>query len=79
MAQHGADYSRGHMDISEQTASFDMFVRFSKWGSLAVAVLVLFATLNFCTETGFIGSAISALIVLAVGIAVLREKPEAAH
>jgi hypothetical protein len=79
MAEHGADHSHGQMDIAEQTASFDLFVRFAKWGSLAVAVIVLWATLMFCTGTGFIGSAVAALILLAIGIAVLREKPQIAH
>ena len=49
MAEHAADYTHGHMDIREQEASFDGFMKMTKWGSLGVAVLVLFATLTFCT------------------------------
>ena len=79
MAEHAADQSHGQMDIAEQAASFDLFVRFTKWGSLAVAVMVLWATLMFCTSTGFVGSVVAAVVLLAVGVYVLREKPQPAH
>jgi|WetSurMetagenome_2_1015567.scaffolds.fasta_scaffold68213_4 hypothetical protein len=78
MAEHATDYTHGHMDIREQQASFEGFMLMSKWGSLAVAVIVLFATLTFCTETGWFGSAIWSVILLALGIFFLREKPAAA-
>ncbi len=79
MAEHATDQSHGQMDIAEQAASFDLFVRFTKWGSLAVAVIVLWATLTFCTSTGFVGSVVAALVLLALGVYVLREKPQPAH
>lgn len=79
MAEHGADHSHGQMDISEQSASFDLFVRFTKWGSLAVAVVVLWAVLMFCTTTGFVGAVVASLVLLAVGVYILREKPQPAH
>ncbi len=79
MAEHGADHSHGQMDIAEQSASFDMFVKFTKWGSLAVAVMVLWATLMFCTSTGFVGAVVAALVLLAVGVGLLREKAAPAH
>jgi len=78
MAEHASDYTHGHMDISEQSASFSLFVKFSKWGSLAVAVLVLWATLQFCTATGWVGAIVAALILLALGVYLLREKPQTA-
>lgn len=79
MSEHASDYTRGHMDIREQSATFDIFLKFTKWGSLAVAVLVLWATLTFCTGTGFVGAVIAALILLVLGVYVLREKPQPAH
>ncbi len=79
MAEHATDQSHGQMDIAEQAASFDLFVRFTKWGSLAVAVMVLWATLMFCTSTGFVGAVVAAVVLLAVGVYVLREKPQPAH
>jgi hypothetical protein len=41
-------------------------------------VIVLWATLMFCTSTGFVGSVVASLILLALGVYVLREKPQAA-
>ena len=79
MAEHGADYTHGDMDISEQSASFNLFVLFAKWGSLAVAVMVLWATLMFCTQTGFVGAVVAAALLLAAGVYLLREKPPSAH
>ncbi|MET3666915.1 aa3-type cytochrome c oxidase subunit IV [Caulobacter sp. 1776] len=73
------DYQRGEMDIQEQAATFAAFNGMTKWGSLAVATLLLFITLLFCTPTGFVGSAIAAVVLLAVGILALREKPAPAH
>lgn len=78
MAEHASDHTHGHMDIRQNQASFDVFVKMTKWGSLAVAVIVLFATIWFCTEAGFVGGLIPALVVLALGIFFLREKPAAA-
>ncbi len=79
MAEHASHYTHGEMDIRQNQASFHVFVLMAKWGSLAVAVGVLFFTLLFCTEVGFLGAAIPALVVLVAGIALLREKRGAAH
>lgn len=73
------DYHRGEMDIHEQTATYVAFGKMTKWGSLAVAVGLLFITLLFCTGAGFIGSAIASVVLLAGGIFFLREKPVPAH
>jgi len=73
------DYHRGEMDIQEQAATYEAFGKMTKWGSLAVAVLLLFITLLFCTPAGFIGSAIAAVVLLGLGIVSLKEKPVPAH
>ena len=73
------DYHRGEMDIHEQVATFAAFNNMTKWGSLAVAALLLFITLLFCTAAGFIGSAIAAGVLLAAGIFFLRDKPASDH
>jgi len=73
------DYHRGEMDIQEQAATFAAFNSMTKWGSLSVAVLLLFITLLFCTKAGFIGSAIAAVVLLAAGVFFLRDKPVPAH
>lgn len=73
------DYHRGEMDISEQSATYAAFGKMTKWGSLAVATLLLFITLLFCTPAGFIGSAIAAVVLLVLGVVLLREKPATVH
>ena len=44
----------------------------------AGAVIVLFATLSFCTDAGWGAGLLAAFVLLVVGIFVLREKPGAA-
>jgi len=73
------DYHRGEMDIHEQASTYDAFGKMTKWGSLAVAVLLLFITLLFCTPAGFIGSAIASVVLLALGVVLLKEKPTQSH
>ena len=73
------DYRRGEMDIQEQAATYAAFGKMTKWGSLAVAVLLLFITLLFCTPAGFAGSAIAAVVLLVLGVVSLKEKPAPAH
>ncbi len=81
MADHAQDHSHGHMDIRQQESTFHLFLKMTKWGALHVAVIVLFATLWFCTDAGFFGALIAALVVLVLGILLLRERrtPSAAH
>ena len=75
----GSDYRRGDMDIAEQTATFHLIMGITKWGSLVTAASLLFLALMFCTETGFLGSAAWAVVVMVVGIRLLREKKGGAH
>ena len=73
------DYHRGEMDIHEQSATFEAFGKMTKWGSLAIAVLLLTITLWFCTAAGFIGGVIPGIVLAVVGVVFLREKPVSAH
>jgi len=73
----GKAHQRGEMDIQEQVSTFQFFNTMSKWGSLFVGTLVLFLTLWFCTGAGFGGAAITAVVVVALGVFLLRDKPEA--
>lgn len=77
MAGAASDHHRGEMDIHEQVSTFEMFNSLTKWGSLFVATLVLFLVLWFCTGAGFGGAAITAAVVVAAGVVLLRDKPEA--
>ncbi|HEY2662378.1 MAG TPA: aa3-type cytochrome c oxidase subunit IV [Caulobacteraceae bacterium] len=74
MAGKASDYNRGEMDIREQAATFTGVMTATKWGSLAVAVGVLFFTLLFCTQTGFGGSFGAAAALAVAGVATLRER-----
>ena len=81
MAEHASDFTPGQMDIRQHQASFNIFVLLTKWGSLAVATFVLLLVLWFCTDVGFLGALVPAVVLAALGILVLREKdgPRTAH
>ena len=78
MSEHAATAEHGHMDIQQQEASFHVFVLLAKWGSLAVASFVLLLVLWFCTDAGFVGAVIPAVLVAVIGTLVLRDKGGAA-
>lgn len=79
MAGTPSEYHRGEMDITEQQATFHLIMGMTKWGSLILAAALLLLVVWFCTPAGFVPGLISGLVVLFVGIAVLREKKDAAH
>jgi thiamine transporter ThiT len=79
MAGPASDYHRGEMDISEQVSTYKLIMGMTKWGSLVLAAFLLFVTIWFCTEAGFISGFITGLVVLILGIVLLREKPQAGH
>ncbi|MET0274938.1 MAG: aa3-type cytochrome c oxidase subunit IV [Phenylobacterium sp.] len=79
MADHASDYHRGEMDIQEQVSTFHLVMGMTKWGSLALAAMLLFLVLWFCTSTGFLGAFAAGAIVLALGIVILREGKKDAH
>jgi len=77
MAEHASDQITGDMEIGQQVTTFHHFIKFTKWGALAIAVAVLMATIWFCTDAGFLAGAVTGAGVLAAGIALLREKHHA--
>ncbi|HEY8614931.1 aa3-type cytochrome c oxidase subunit IV [Phenylobacterium sp.] len=79
MADATHDYHRGEMDIAEQSATYNLVMGITKWGSLAIAALVLWLTLWFCTEAGFLGATVAAVVLVALGVFFLRDKPGAGH
>lgn len=72
MANPASEYHRGDMDIHEQAKTYEFVMGLTKWGSLAVAVLVLFLTLWFCTGAGFLGALASAIVLAVLGGVFLR-------
>jgi hypothetical protein len=79
MAEHGSDYHRGDMDIREQVSTYNLIMGFTKWGSLAIAAVVLFLTMWFSTNSGFLGALAATVLVIVVGVLLLREKRKAPH
>jgi hypothetical protein len=74
---HGASH-RGEMNIHEQRSTYDLFMGMTKWGSLAVAALVLFLVVWFCTgpDGGLVTALISALALVVAGFFLLKSKPK---
>ncbi len=79
MSEAVHDYTQGDMDIAEQVATFNMVGKMIKWGSLAVAVLLLMLVLWFCVQAGFVAGFGAGVVLAAIGIFLLRAKPAAAH
>ncbi|WP_334161634.1 aa3-type cytochrome c oxidase subunit IV [Phenylobacterium sp.] len=79
MADATTDYHRGAMDISEQTSTYNLVMGITKWGSLATAALILWLTVWFCTDAGFMGAVVSAAVLVVAGVFLLREKKGGAH
>ena len=79
MANPASDYHRGEMDIHEQVSTFHAFLGLSKWFCLALASVLVFVIMLFCTKAGFIPAAISGLVLLAIGIFALRGGKAASH
>jgi hypothetical protein len=76
MAEPAAsDYHRGQMDIHEQAATFHSVMVASKWSIVALAAGIAFLTLWFCTGAGFFNALVAAVVIIAVGIFFLRERP----
>ncbi len=74
-----AAYHHGDQDIQEQVATYKLFGAFSKWGSLAIATLVLMLVLWFCLGVNFLGGLIPGVILVALGVTFLRSRPQAGH
>lgn len=79
MSEAVHDYTQGDQDISEQLATFSAFGKMVKWGSLAVAVLLVMLVLWFCVQAGFLAGAGAGFVLAVVGVVFLRSKPAAEH
>jgi hypothetical protein len=79
MSEAVHDYTQGDQDISEQLATFSLVGKMIKWGSLAVAVLLVMLVLWFCVQAGFLAGAGAGVVLAVAGGFFLRSKPAAAH
>jgi len=78
-SNHSGDYHKGEMDIHEQAATYDLFMGMARWGSLIIAVGVLFFTLWFAVKgAGFFTALPVSVAVAVIGFFLLKKKP-AAH
>lgn len=73
---HHGEYHRGEMEMAEQRSTYDVFMGLTKWGSLAIAALVLFLTLTFATATGAFTAFLVTAVFVAAAVYLLREKKE---
>ncbi|MEG1452644.1 aa3-type cytochrome c oxidase subunit IV [Brevundimonas sp.] len=78
-AETAHDYVHGQMEVSAQASMFNLFVSMTKWCSLAMAALLVLLVLWFAVGAGFITGFISAAVVTAIGIFVLRGKKSEEH
>ena len=74
---HDQDYHRGEMEISEQVSTFSLIMNITKWGSLLMAVSILFLTVWFMPQGGFFAAAFVAAVALVLGWLALRPKRRA--
>lgn len=79
MAETNSEFHHGDMDVSAQVATFHLFNGLTKWGSLTLATLILMLTLWFCVGVGFLGGAIPGVVLFALGVVFLRDKPAQEH
>ncbi len=68
------DYHRGEMDISEQASTYSFVMGMTKWGALALAVIIAFFTIWLYPRGDFFGAAFVAFVLLVAGIFLLRSK-----
>ena len=71
------DYVRGSQEISEQTATFSLFMGLAKWGSLVLAAVLAFLTIWFMPGGSFIAGLITAVVLMTAGIFFLRSGKKA--
>ncbi len=82
MADHHhdhSDYVHGEMEIHQHQSTYALFGNMTKWGSLILAVLLVFLVILTCTQMGFMTAAISAIVLAVLGWALLKKKPDASH
>ena len=79
MAEPASEYHHGQMDVHAQAATFSAFVKLTKWGSLALAALLVALVSWFCTKGGFLPGAFGFVVVLIGGIVVLRDHGDPKH
>ena len=78
-AETAHDHVHGEMEISAQNQMFELFIKMAKWGTLAIAVTVVFLTVWFAVGAGFIAALVSSVVLAVAGVFALKSKPAEAH
>ncbi len=79
-ADHDADaYVHGTMSTEEQTATWALVQDMFKWGSLAIAAILLFLVIWFQPGGSFIGGLIAGVVLAVAGWLFLKGGKPAAH
>ena len=60
------------MDYSEHEKTYEMFLALTRYGTLAVVVLMIGMAVGFFTAAGFITATIVTIFLLAIGYFLLR-------
>lgn len=81
MSEHHAnkhdDYKKGEMEISQQSASYEVFMSATKWGSLITVVILTFFIILCAVKGGtFIIALGVSVIIAALGFLALKGKAE---
>jgi len=77
IADTHSDYVHGSQQISEQVSTFHAFVLLAKWGSLAIACLLLGLTMWFSPGGSLFAGLIAAVVLGFGGWWFLHERPSA--
>ena len=75
---HAEAYVRGTMTIEEQRQTWDLFMGLTKWGSLAVAAILLLLTLWFMPGGSLITGVLGGGALAVAGFFFLKS-PKADH
>lgn len=79
MAKPAGDYHRGQMEIHEQASTYHAFLAFSKWGSLAMAAVLVALIVGFATKAGLVTGVIVGVVIAVIGYFALRSKQVSEH
>ncbi len=79
-ADHDAEaYIHGTMSIEEQSATWALVQNLFKWGSLAIASLLLFLVIWFQPGGSFFGGLIAGVVLAVAGFLFLKGGKAPAH
>lgn len=60
------------MDYAEHEKTYEMFLSLSKYGTMAIIVILLGMAIGFFTSAGFIFSSLLTIILMIIGVMLLK-------